>query len=117
VRRAGRPRSDGFCVDVVGTWGYVSPMAATTRKDEVIQIRASAETKALINQAAKIRGQKLSEFILATARREAEQALIDQRIFALDEAALAAFTQLLDNPSSAFAEARRRLSRKPYWQA
>jgi hypothetical protein len=34
---------------------------ATGRKDDVIQIRASADTKAILNRAAALRGQKLSE--------------------------------------------------------
>lgn len=51
----------------------------TARKDDVIQIRAMAGTKALLNRAAAMRGQKLSEFMLESARREAENALLDQR--------------------------------------
>lgn len=33
---------------------------AASRKDNVIQIRAAAETKAILNRAATLRGQKLS---------------------------------------------------------
>ena len=43
------------------------------RKDDVIQIRASAGTKAILNRAAGLRGQKLSEFMLDSARRQAEE--------------------------------------------
>lgn len=46
---------------------------AGRRKDDVIQIRTSAETKAILNRAAGLRGQKLSEFMLESARREAEE--------------------------------------------
>jgi uncharacterized protein (DUF1778 family) len=35
-----------------------------SRKDDVIQIRASAATKAILNRAATLRGQKLSVFML-----------------------------------------------------
>ena len=58
-------------------------MPQSTRKDDVIQIRASAETKAILNRAATLRGQKLSEFMLDSARREAEEAILDQRVFFL----------------------------------
>jgi len=58
--------------------------AATGRKDDVIQIRASADTKAILNRAAALRGQKLSEFMLESARRQAEQAILDQRVFFLE---------------------------------
>jgi len=55
------------------------------RKDEVIQIRASAEAKAILNRAAALRGQKLSEFMLESARRQAEETILDQRTFFLDD--------------------------------
>jgi len=92
--------------------------AAARPKDDVIQIRTSAETKALFNRAAALRGQKLSEFMLESARHEAEETILDQRAFFLDEEAHARFLKLLDAPSSApSAEARARLSRKAPWEA
>jgi uncharacterized protein (DUF1778 family) len=90
---------------------------STRRKDDVIQIRASAEAKAILNRAATLRGQKLSEFMLESARRQAEDTLLDQRIFFLDDAAHARFLTLLDAPPKVSAKARARLRRKPPWQA
>jgi uncharacterized protein (DUF1778 family) len=72
---------------------------STRRKDDVIQIRASAEAKAILNRAAALRGQKLSEFMLESARRQAEDTLLDQRTFFLDDAAHARFLALLDAPA------------------
>ena len=46
---------------------------ARTRKDEVIEIRVTREVKALLNQAAKLAGQELADFVLASARRQAEE--------------------------------------------
>jgi uncharacterized protein (DUF1778 family) len=89
--------------------------ASTRRKDDVIQIRASAEAKAILNRAAALRGQKLSEFMLESARREAEEALLDQRAFFLDDVAHTRFLALLDSPPKASAKARARLRRKPPW--
>ena len=91
--------------------------AAARPKDNVIQIRTSAETKALFNRAAALRGQKLSEFMLESARHEAEETILDQRAFFLDEEAHARFLQLLDAPPAPSAEARARLSRKAPWEA
>ena len=54
--------------------------SASTRKDDVIQIRAAAELKAMLSRAASLRGQKLSEFMLASARREAEAAILLQKL-------------------------------------
>lgn len=90
---------------------------STQRKDDVIQIRASAETKAILNRAARLRGQKLSEFMLESARRQAEEAILDQRTFFLDDAAHVRFLALLDAPPKTSAKARARLNRKTPWQA
>lgn len=87
------------------------------RKDEVIQIRASAEAKALLNRAAALRGQKLSEFMLESARRQAEETILDQRAFFLDDEAHARFLALLDSPPDPPAGARARLNRKAPWDA
>jgi uncharacterized protein (DUF1778 family) len=89
---------------------------STRRKDDVIQIRASAEAKAMFNRAAELRGQKLSEFMLESARRQAEDTILDQRVFFLDEAAHARFLALLDSPPKISPVLRSRLNRKPPWQ-
>jgi uncharacterized protein (DUF1778 family) len=87
----------------------------TSRKDDVIQIRASAETKAILNRAAALRGQKLSEFMLESARRQAEEAILDQRVFFLDAAAHERFIAMLDNPPKPSKELRARMRRVPSW--
>lgn len=86
------------------------------RKDDLIQIRASAETKALLNQAAALRGQKLSEFMLDSARRQAEETLLDQRVFLLEPEAHDRFLAMLDAPVMPSDEARRRLARPAPWK-
>ena len=91
--------------------------SSTRRKDDMIQIRASAEAKAMLNRAAALRGQKLSEFMLESARRHAEDTILDQRAFFLDDAAHARFFALLDTPPKPSARVRDRLNRKAPWQA
>lgn len=91
--------------------------APVRRKDDVIQIRASAEAKAIINRAAVLRGQKLSEFMLESARRQAEETILDQRTFFLDDKAHKRFFALLDTPPQPSAKARARLNRKAPWEA
>lgn len=88
----------------------------TRRKDEVIQIRASAAAKALIVQAALLKGQKLSEFMLESARQRAEETLLDQRVFVLDPAAHARFLALLDAPPVIESAVKARFARKPPWR-
>ncbi|MTJ83804.1 MAG: DUF1778 domain-containing protein [Telmatospirillum sp.] len=86
------------------------------RKDDIIQIRASAQTKVLLNQAAALRGQKLSEFMLESARRQAEETLLDQRVFFLDPEAHERFLAMLDSPAKPSEAERQRLIRKAPWQ-
>jgi uncharacterized protein (DUF1778 family) len=89
---------------------------AAARKDDVIQIRASAETKAILNRAALLRGQKLSEFMLDSARRRAEETILDQRSFFLAPDAHERFLAMLDAPAKPTKELRTRMRRKPSWE-
>jgi uncharacterized protein (DUF1778 family) len=91
--------------------------APARRKDDVIQIRASAEAKAILNRAAALRGQKLSEFMLESARRQAEETILDQRTFFLYDKAHKRFLSLLDSPPQPSARARTRLNRKSPWES
>jgi uncharacterized protein (DUF1778 family) len=91
-------------------------MVRSVRKDDVIQIRASAETKAVLNRAAALRGQKLSEFMLDSARRQAEEAILDQRIFFLDAKAHEKFLALLDSPARPRRGLKAVIARKPAWE-
>jgi uncharacterized protein (DUF1778 family) len=92
-------------------------MGQAARKDDIIQIRASAATKAMLGRAAALRGQKLSEFMLESARLKAEEALLDQRIFFLDDRAHAAFLKLLDAPPKPSKALTALLKRRPAWQS
>ncbi|MBI1778208.1 MAG: DUF1778 domain-containing protein [Proteobacteria bacterium] len=87
-----------------------------SRKDDVIQIRASVETKMILNRAAALRGQKLSEFMLDSARRRAEEAILDQRTFFLNPKAHDQFLTMLDRPARPSEELRALMKRKPSWE-
>jgi|KBSMisStandDraft_5_1062788.scaffolds.fasta_scaffold1950770_1 uncharacterized protein (DUF1778 family) len=91
-------------------------MAQPTRKDDTIQIRTSAKTKAVLNRAAELRGQKLSEFMLDSARRQAEEALLDQRAFFLEPKAHENFLAMLDAPGKPSAQLKALMKRKPGWE-
>jgi uncharacterized protein (DUF1778 family) len=88
---------------------------AAARKDDVIQIRASAATKSILNRAARLRGQKLSEFMLESARRQAEETILDQRSFFLDPAAHEQFLAMLDAPVKPTKQLQERMRRRPSW--
>jgi uncharacterized protein (DUF1778 family) len=62
-----------------------------------------------------LRGQKLSEFMLDSARRQAEDAILDQRSFFLDPEMHEKFLALLDSPPKPSKELRARMRRPPSW--
>lgn len=88
----------------------------SSRKDDMIQIRASAELKAILNQAASRRGQKLSEFMLESARRRAEEDLLDQRVFFLSPKDHEKFLAMLDSPPKPSKALRALMARKAPWE-
>jgi uncharacterized protein (DUF1778 family) len=91
-------------------------MIVTMAKEERFQIRATAEQRALLERASAITGNSLSSFMLSASIREAEETILDQRIFTLDDEAferqLAQFTQA----PNAKARLEKLLSRKSSWE-
>ncbi|MGH7086439.1 MAG: DUF1778 domain-containing protein, partial [Acetobacteraceae bacterium] len=61
------------------------PEPRRARKEETIEIRTASSTKALLAAAARARHTSMSEFILSSAVREAENALADRRVFQVSE--------------------------------
>ncbi|HUZ33722.1 MAG TPA: DUF1778 domain-containing protein [Xanthobacteraceae bacterium] len=91
--------------------------SARLRRAATINLRAPAPVKALIDRAAHIVGKTRSEFMLDSARRSAEDVLLDRRLFTLDAKRYAAFAKLLDHPPKPSAELRKLLSTKAPWEA
>ena len=85
------------------------------QQSQTINLRASAEQKALIDRAAKRLGKSRTEFVLDTMREASENVLLDQRLFVLDEASYAAFEAMLDAPAEPSEELRRTLNTPPPW--
>lgn len=71
-----------------------SEFAAT----ETINFRASREQKDLFDRAAARLGKTRTEFLIDSARAAAEETLLDQRLFLVEEADFQAFHDLLDEP-------------------
>lgn len=71
---------------------------ANAVRDQAINIRASRWQRDLIDQAAYVAGKSRSEFMLETTCREAEDVLLSQAFFRLDDEAFAEFAALLDEP-------------------
>jgi uncharacterized protein (DUF1778 family) len=81
-----------------------------------INLRIEARIRQLIDEAAAILGKTRTEFMIESARREAIDVLLDQRLFVLDEKHYDAFMSALDNPPAPGPKLRSLLRRKPVWQ-
>jgi uncharacterized protein (DUF1778 family) len=72
----------------------------------VITIHASRWQRALIDQAARVLGKSRSAFVLETVCHEAENVLLNQAIFRVDDEAFSRFSATLDAPPRPTAELR-----------
>lgn len=81
-----------------------------------INLRASPQIRDLIDRAAALLGQNRTEFMLDSARLRAEDVLLDQRLFSLDESQYRDFLNLLDEPPKPTEELTKLLAAKPLWE-
>jgi uncharacterized protein (DUF1778 family) len=81
-----------------------------------INLRIEAGTRQLIDDAAAVLGKTRTEFMVESARRQAVDVLLDQRLFTLDPERYDAFVQALDNPPAPGPKLRALLRRTPAWQ-
>jgi uncharacterized protein (DUF1778 family) len=81
-----------------------------------INLRIEANTRQLIDDAAAILGKTRTEFMIDSARRQAIDVLLDQRLFVLDADRYDAFMYALDNPPAPGPKLRSLLRRVPAWQ-
>jgi len=86
------------------------------RRDQTINLRVSRRTRELIDTAARVKGQKRSEFILDSARKSAEDVLLDQRLFLLDSESFDNFLKILDEPPPPSDELKALLAKKAPWE-
>ena len=102
-----------------------NPRASTKRRDKrgaagetkgSINLRIEAETRQLIDDAAAVLGKTRTEFMIDSARRQAIDVLLDQRLFVLDPMRYDAFMQALDNPPAPGPKLRSLRRRVPAWQ-
>ncbi len=91
-------------------------MAAARNKIAPINIRALEEQRALIDKAAATLNKTRSDFMLEAACQEAENVLLDQRLFLADEDAFKAFQALLDAPVAENEALRYLLNQKSPWK-
>lgn len=81
-----------------------------------VNLRIGAQTRRLIDDAAAILGKTRTDFMVETARRQAIDVLLDQRLLMLDPDRYDAFVHALDNPQEPGPKLRSLLARVPAWR-
>lgn len=94
-------------------------MPSTTRKpvrDKQINIRATDEERAVIDYAASLVNKNRTDFIIEKAVHEAQNIILDQRVFILDDARYQAFIEQLEAPVQNSEGRQRLMDVKPEWK-
>jgi uncharacterized protein (DUF1778 family) len=91
-------------------------MAQTQNRAAPINIRARPTQRNLIDKAAAILNKNRSDFMLEAACREAENVLLDQRLFLVDDKAWQAFESLIEAPIKDNPALRSLLNDKAPWE-
>ena len=81
-----------------------------------ISLRVPWQRRDLIDRAARATGKTRTEFILESATRAAEEALLDRLVFHLDVAQYDAFEKALDAPPRPTVELRKLFAEPPPWE-
>jgi uncharacterized protein (DUF1778 family) len=81
-----------------------------------VNLRIEANTRRLIDDAAAVLGKTRTEFMIDSARRQAIDVLLDQRLFVLDPDRHDAFVHALDNPPAPGPKLQALLRRTPAWK-
>ena len=73
-------------------------MAIAEAKSERIEVRTTPSTKALLQRAATSSRKNVTEFLLEAGVNAAKEALVDRRMFSLDDVQWQVFQDALDRP-------------------
>lgn len=86
------------------------------RRDTTMNVRLPTKLRDLIDSAANLIGKTRTEFVLESARQNAIDVLLDQRLFSLGEKEYEAFINALDNPPEPPERLRALLREKAPWE-
>lgn len=87
---------------------------ATSKRS--INLRIETHTRQLIDEAAALLGKTRTEFMVETARQEAIDVLLDQRLFSLDAERFDDFVRALDGSPAPGPKLKALLRRRPAWE-
>lgn len=88
---------------------------SSSKRSDHINIRTTPAMLGLIDRAAHVFGKTRTDFILDTVRKAAEEAVLDQRLFVLNDEQWQAFNAALDAPPNDNPALQALLARKPIW--
>jgi len=91
-------------------------MAHSATRTAPINLRALDSQRNLIDRAAALLGKNRSDFMLEAACREAENVMLDQRLFHLDKANFDAFNRALEAPVKDNPALRKLMTQKAPWE-
>ena len=91
-------------------------MAQSATRTAPINLRALNSQRNLIDHAAAALGKNRSDFMLEAACREAENVLLDQRLFMLNQVDFEAFNQALEAPVKDNPALSKLMERKAPWE-
>lgn len=93
------------------------PYGAAGETKGSINLRIDSRTRQLIDDAAAALGKTRTEFMVDSARAQAIDVLLDQRLFVLDDEHFDAFVRALNDPSPPGPKLRALARRVPPWEA
>ena len=88
---------------------------STARRSARLGLRATPQQEAVLRRAAEVSNKSMTEFILDSACRAAEQTLLDQRLFVVSGSQSKALLSLLDRPAQDNAGLKDLFSRRAPW--
>jgi uncharacterized protein (DUF1778 family) len=81
-----------------------------------INLRVAPQQQMLIQRGAELKQKSVSQFILESACAVAEQALLDQRLFFVDEEQWNSFQEALNRPAEVKPALKKLLEEKAPWE-
>ena len=85
-------------------------------KRETLNVRVKSEDRNLIDRAARLLGKSRTDFLLESARRAAQDALLDQTLFKVSPSIYAEFVARLDAPPAPSDRLRRTMATPMPWE-
>jgi len=93
----------------------MSQLETVVLRSQNINLRVDPKQRDLIDQASRVVGKTRTDFILDTVTREAQNTLLDQRLFLLDDTQWSAFLAALDAPAKPNQKLRELMATKAPW--